>query len=170
MDEKKKDNDGGDDGEKLFTQKQMNDLVGKARVKAREKAESDAKTKADADKATAEQASMVAKQEWKALADQRQARIAELEPLEAQVKAYEGLIAGMLKDRVKELGETAQKAVGALPESMSPVERLAWLETNIDLFPATGAEVGTPARKSKKQADQSIDSGPKYDMHDTPRI
>ena len=141
--------------EKTFTQDEVNKLVGDARVKARAKAESDASDKAAKDRETAEQAALVAKQEWQTLADQRKERISELEPLEAQVKAYEDLVAGMLKDQVKEHGEAAQKAVGALPESMTAIEKLAWLNKNIDLFKATtGGGVGTPSIPTRSRTSE----------------
>ena len=77
-------------------------------------------------------------------------RVAELEPLEVQARAYTELISGMLKDKVKGLGDAAKGAVEALPTTMSDAEKLEWLNKNAALFQgANGTGVGTPKRKGK---------------------
>lgn len=128
-------------------QEHINKLVGEARVKAREVA----KTQHEGDQAKAkedaEKAALAANQKWQELAEKHEARAKELEPFEGQAKAYSELIAGMLKDKIKGLGDTAKKAVGALPETLSSLEKLEWLNANEALFQAPGDGVGTPGSK-----------------------
>jgi len=58
----------------------------------------------------------------------------------------------MLKDRTKALGEAAKTAVKALPEGLSDLDKLNWLNANQALFAIEGtSRVGTPARKKKLQ-------------------
>lgn len=142
----------------------INKLVGDARIKSRAKAE--AEFKAQQSKATeeAERANLAAKDEWQKLSATHEARVKELEPLVDQVKAYGELVAGMLKDRVKELGDNAKKAVDALPESMSAIERLAWLNKNDELFQEdseTNRALGTPRGKKKTVSDKDPWAGHK---------
>ena len=135
------------ENEKLFTQEELNKLVGDARVKAREKAEADAKAQAAKDKDEADQAALVAQQQWKTLAEQHGARVKELEPLVKQVEGYEELVKGLLKDAVEALGDSAKTAVNGLPKSMTALEKLTWLHQNPGLFQVSGrpSRVGTPA-------------------------
>lgn len=124
-------------------------LVGDARVKARERAKAEHGVQFAKAKEEAEQTKLAAEAKWKELAELHQARVKELEPFEAQAIAYGELVAGMLKDRIKELGDAAKKAVGALPEAMTAIEKLSWLNANEGLFQATGGGVGTPGLKKK---------------------
>jgi len=146
-----------------FTEEQqalVDKLIGDARVKAREKAQADQSTTLAKEKDTAEKAALAASQKWQELAEMHQARVAELEPFEAQAKAYGELIAGMLKDRLKELGSEATKAVGSLPDAMTMIEKLAWLNQNAGLFQAAGDGVGTPgARRPAKNKKTAGDVG-----------
>jgi len=131
-------------------------LVGDARVKAREKADADNMARAAKDKEVADQAALVAQQQWKTLAEQREVRVKTLEPLEKQVEAYDELIKGMLKDAVEGLGDAAKTAVDGLPKSMTAIEKLNWLGKNQGLFQAAGASsgVGTPGRPGRTATDQ----------------
>lgn len=145
--------------EGLFTQDELNTLIGEARIKARSKAESDAVSAQTAANEEVEKANLAAQGEWEKLLTKSNARVKTLEPLEAKVVAYETLIEGMLKSRVKELGEMAKKATSALPETMSSLEKLAWLNENTELFQEKQI-VGTPAvrkglRKGKKSAEEA---------------
>ena len=136
-------------------QKLVNKRIGEARVKAREKAEADFKAQQAIDTEAAEQAGLVAKQEWQKLATKHEARVKELEPLEAQLKAHQETVAELLKDRVKALGDAAKQAVGALPKALGPLEKLKWLTANEGLFKETqapAAALGTPAKKLKALA------------------
>ncbi|MDY7078018.1 MAG: hypothetical protein SXV54_13970 [Chloroflexota bacterium] len=142
--------------EVVFTQEQqalVDKLVGEARVKAREKA----KTEFEAAQATAneeaEREKLAAGEEWQKLASTHEARVKELEPLEAQVKAYGEVIAGMLKDKVESLGNNAKKAIEGLPETMTDLDKLNWLNKNEGLFQAESASVGTPKRATKRAVD-----------------
>lgn len=130
-------------------------LVGNARIKAREGAKKEHETALARAKEADAEAALVAEKKWRELAEKYEARVKGLEPLEAQAKAYEELIEGMLKDRIKELGDAAKKVVGGLPESMVAVEKLKWLNDNADLFSEPGDGVGTPGR-TKKRAKQEI--------------
>ena len=150
----------GQENEVTFTDAQqafIDKKIGQARIKAREKAETDAQTAAHAAKEEASLAGMEAEKKWKELADHHSARVLELEPLETQVKVYEELVAGMLKDRIKVLGDAAKKFVASLPETMTDVEKLNLLNKNEALFGETTPVVGTPARKKKSQT--VIDKG-----------
>lgn len=136
-----------------FTEEQqafIDDLVGKARTKARDKAQADATAQTTKDKDAAEQAALVAEKKWQELAGRHEARVRELEPFEASAKAYEKLVATMLEDKIEALGETAEKAVKALPGSMTATDKLAWLKENEELFQVAGDGVGTPGRPKPK--------------------
>lgn len=130
-------------------QEHINKLVGEARVKAREVA----KTQFEADQAkakdVAEAAALAANQEWQKLAATHEARVTELEPLQAQVETYQKMVGKMLRERIKELGESAKKAVDGLPEGMAALEKLNWLTKNEGLFVGQGDGVGTPRGKKK---------------------
>lgn len=141
-------------------QKLVDKLVGEARVKASAIAVAQAEAAQAKLKEDSEKAALVANQKWQELAAKHEARVKELEPLEAQAKAYGELIAGMLKDRIKALGDAAKKAVGALPEGMASLEKLNWLTKNEALFQATGDGVGTPgSKKSPKNKKSAADVG-----------
>lgn len=145
-------NQNEDDGKLTPAQQQTVDYqIGLARIKAREVAEAKFAQAAN----DAEQAKLEADQNWQKLADMQSARVKELEPLEAQVKAYTALIDGLLKDKIKDLGDAAKKAVEALPEALSAVDRLNWLNANEELFAEGSAShsVGTPTKRVKKQTD-----------------
>jgi len=141
----------GGTNEIQFTEEQqvyVDKLVGKARIKAREKAEVNLKTAQEQEAQKAEQDRLEQDKDWQALVAVHQGRVAELEPYEEEVKKYRELIAGMLKDRMKALGDAAKKAVDALPESLSDLEKLDWLTKSQDLFGGEAAPpVGTPAKK-----------------------
>ncbi len=131
-------------------QELVNKLVGEARTSAREKAkvEQDALTlKA---KGEAERAALVEKEEWQKLAQQHEGRVKELEPLEAQVKAYGELIAGMLKNRLKDLPKEFKKMYDTIPGEPTDLEKLDWLNTNEELFEVE-PRVGTPAKGKKRK-------------------
>jgi len=150
-----------------FTKEQqahIDKIIGDARVKAREKAKADHDAQTSKDKDAAEQAALVAKQQWQKLAEKHEARVKELEPLEAKAKAYEELIEGMLKDTIEKMGEGAKKAVEALPASMSAVEKLDWLNKNEELFQVKGDGVGTP----KPAAKQTKTTKGKEKLYDKP--
>ena len=136
-----------------FTDEQqafVDDLVGKARTKARDKAQADATAQTTKDREAAEQAALVAEKKWQELATKHEARVKQLEPFEASAKKYDELILDMLKKKIEAFGEAAKKAVEALPKSMLVVDRLAWLDANEELFQVAGDGVGTPGRSKAK--------------------
>lgn len=98
----------------------------------------------DAEKAAqvAEEAQLADRQEWQELANKRQARIAELEPLESSVQSYRDTMTEMLDARVAELGERAKTAIDGLPEGMDALAKLRWLNSNATLF---AQRAGTPS-------------------------
>jgi len=123
-------------------------LVGKTRIETREKATAEAMAarRVEADKAAQEQ--LAAAEEWKKLAEMHEGRVRELEPFEIEAKAYRELVTTMLKDRIKELGDVAKKAVEALP--LTDLEKLNWLNKNRALFATESTpKVGTPISRSK---------------------
>jgi len=130
-------------------------LIGDARVKAREKAGEEAAASLQKTAADAELASMAAEKKWQELAAKHEARVKELEPLEVQAKAYTELISGMLKDKIKSLGEAAKTAVAALPSGLSDADKLAWVSKNEGLF-TTSSGVGTPKRAKQAAAKGEI--------------
>lgn len=135
--------------EVTFTAEQqefVDKLVGDTRIKARTKAEADQAALAAKEAEETNRANLAAQEEWQKLATTHEARVKQLEPLEAQVKAYDELIVGMLKDRVKALGDAAKKAVDALPEAMTALDKLNWLNKNEGLFQGGSDGVGTPKR------------------------
>lgn len=135
-----------------FTEEQqafVDELVGKARVKAREKAEAEFTAQANTSAAEAEEARLKAEKQWETLAANAQAKVKELEPYQAEAVAYRELISGMLKDKVKALGDDAKKAVAGL--NMSDLDKLNWLNANENIFRPVGDGVGTPHR-TKRQA------------------
>jgi len=142
-------------------QAHVDGLIGQARVKARDKAIADsaaARAKATDD---ASKAALAADAKWEALNKVNEARVKELEPFEAKAKEYDALMATMLADKVKALGDAAKKAVAGLPESLSVVEKLKWLSANEELFQTGSNGVGTPKRKITKAGDGTEVVGPK---------
>lgn len=125
-------------------------LVGEARVKARDKAQAELTAQAAKEQDAAIQAALIAEKKWQELAQKHEARVKELEPYEAKAKSFDELVDSMLKDKVKTLGEAAQKAVKALPESMAAIDKLNWLNQNEELFQVAGDGVGTPRRPQPK--------------------
>jgi hypothetical protein len=135
-------------------QKQVDKLVGDARVKAREKAQADNVAQTAKDKVAAEQAALITEKKWQDLYEASDARVKVLEPLEAQVKAFEEAAKETLKGVIKDLGDTAKTAVATLPKSMTATEKLTWLSKNKGPFQAKSAGVGTAKVAAKVQQDK----------------
>lgn len=142
------------DDELTFSEEQQKFIdkrIGQARIKAREKAQVDYKAQAETAQTDAERARLETENKWKELAEMHEGRVQELEPYELEAKAYRELIANMLKDRIKELGDAAKKAVAALPDSLTDLDKLNWLNKSQALFETEGVtRVGTPASKQGK--------------------
>lgn len=105
----------------------------------------EAARKADEDKRLADQ------QEWQKLAEQRAARISELEPVAKRVQEIAEALQATVKARVERLPEDMR---GLVPEYEDPRKTLAWLDANEArlLRPvAPGTDAGT-----RGEAGQSV--------------
>ena len=144
--------------ERTFTQEEVNKIVGDARSKARDIATAEASVQRTKDEEEKGRANLAAKQEWEKLARTHEARVKELEPVAEMVKTYLTFIEGVLEDTIKKMGKGAKSAVAGLPEEMTAMGKLTWLNANTELFQESeGAGVGTPTRPkdtpSKKKKD-----------------
>ena len=140
-----------------FTEEQqelVNKLIGEARTKARAKAKAELAAAQEQANEEAQKAQMAADGKWQELVATQEARISELEPFQAQAEAYQSLIEDMLKGKIKELGEAAKTAIAGLPESLSALDKLNWLNKNAELFTTPGGSVGTPARRRQQQKQE----------------
>lgn len=130
---------------------------------AREEAKAEAKTEFEAEATRvataaaeeAETARLKAEKAWQALAEKHEARIAELEPLEDRVVAFEELVTTMLGTRVEILGEAAKTAIEALPEGLTDLQKLNWLNQNEGLFGEK--PVGTPGPGARVTTERTVD-------------
>ena len=150
----------------VFTPEQqalVDKLVGDARVKARERAAAEADTQRVKDEADAEKANLAASEEWEKLAVTHEARVKELEPVAETVKAYATFIESVLESTIKDLGKDAKSAVAGLPEKMTAMDKLTWLNANAALFQEpTGDGVGTPNPSKTPTTRPKIDSVNRY--------
>ena len=89
---------------------------------------------ADGPLSRADAANLAASEEWGKLATTHEARVKELEPLVDTLKAYATFIEGVLESTIKKLGKGAKSAVAGLPEGMTAMDKLNWLNTNETLF------------------------------------
>lgn len=154
------------DGEVTFTAEQqalIDKHIGEARVKSREQAKADFEAVLAKEREAAAEAALQAKQEWKELAEKRQARILELEPLEANTTKYQEMVSKMLEEKLEALGDAAKKAVEALPGNLDTLEILAWLNANEKLFTTdadpTNRERGSSTRRRTDPKTQDTDKG-----------
>lgn len=109
-------------------------LIGDARVKAKTRAKADIDKAAAKAAETAETARLAEQEQFKELSEKHAARIAELEPLEAQVATYRETIGGLLTVKLEALGEQATAAVKGLPGELDALAKLTWLNANEGLF------------------------------------
>ena len=123
-------------------QAHVDKLIGDARVKAREKAKKEGAEQLTRERETAEAATAVARQEMQTLSETR-------------LTALEKVVAGVLEDTVKRLGEAAGSAVEGLPKSMSAGDKLDWLRQNEKLFQSTGDGVGTPSQNARPEVSHT---------------
>lgn len=162
MTEQTQDKNKKDEMEKFSDEQQefFNKRMGEARVKARELAKADFEEAAKAATEKAAQEKLQAEKEWQKLATMHSDRVKELEPFEVEAMAYRAMVADLLKDRVKELGDKAKVAIKALPESLSDLEKLNWLNKVASegaFATEETSRVGTPARR--KKTSQVTDKG-----------
>ena len=116
--------------EAKFTQTDIDRIVKDRLAEEGRKAQAAAKKVADASEATR----LADQQKWEELANRHAARVAELEPLGEQVKAYETIIAKQLETRIAGLSPEAKKAVESLPAGLTTLQKLDWLTSNEVLF------------------------------------
>lgn len=132
-------------------------LVGERLSRAQQKwqEQQDAARQKAADEAEA--AKLEEQKEFEKLLEKARGKIAELEPLSAQVEAinatlekYRATVGDILTKRVEALGDTAKNAVDNLPGEPDALAKLQWLNANEALFKATEASPvtgGTPPRR-----------------------
>jgi len=148
---------GGSNDQVTFTPEQqahIDRVIGERLKRAKDKWEADAKevqTKADQE---AEAKRLKEQAEWQKLAEQHEARVAELEPqvkdLEGRVTAYGEAVTALLNAKLTELGDAAKTAVEALPGEPDALSKLTWLNANAALFASPGkSHLGTPPKGRK---------------------
>lgn len=140
-----------------FTEEQqelVNKRIAEAKHKERQKVKDEMATSQAQLKEQAEREKLAADGKWQELVATHEARISELEPFQAQAEAYQSLIEDMLKSKIKDLGDAAKTAIAGLPESLSALDKLNWLNKNAELFTTPGGSVGTPARRRQQQKQE----------------
>jgi len=159
-DESAEDSEAGDDkdkakarDEKKFTQAELDQIVKDRLERERKKSEAEAEKV----RKKAEEEALSKNQEWQKLAEQRQARIdelekqsAELEPYQAEAKKYRAA----LEDQLKKVKEKLPKHLLPLIEKLDPVEAMAYITEHAEELgakPSTYSE--TPDGKEKKVTD-----------------
>jgi hypothetical protein len=100
----------------------------------------------------AEEERLAKQEEWQQLAEQRQARISELEPLSEDVERYKGAVEGLLEAQRKGLPDY----VIALLDRLDPVDQLQWIAENGD--------------KMASQAGANINAGDRSDNEPPPEV
>ena len=168
-DQKTDDSTGGEDAEKAgkkkgvkvtFTPEQqalVDQQIGEARTKEREKAKAELDAETAKAKKKADEAALKDKEEWKTLADQRQADIdeltkqkTELEPFKQQAEKYKKALDDILAAQKKKL----PKHILTLIEKLDPVDAMAYITENAEALGAKPETYGeTPEGKEKKISD-----------------
>lgn len=170
-DPKTDDSAGGDDAEKAgkkkkevaeiaFTAEQqalVDQKIGEARTKEREKAKAELEAESAKAKKKAEEDALKDKQEWQTLAEKRQADLdeltkqkAELEPFKGQAEKYKKALDDILAAQKKDL----PKHIVELLEPMDPVDAMAYITKHAKDLGAKPLTYGeTPDGKEKKVSD-----------------
>jgi len=121
---------------RMFTQDELNKLVGDARAEGREKG---------ADKARAElRAELEELRTFKAQAAEQEEKLTRLQET---LDSYKGTLDGVFEAAVSGLDDKAKKAVEDLPFGI--VDKLSWLNKHGGLFTALEGAVGTPRAGAK---------------------
>ncbi len=136
--------------EKTFTQAELEAVIEQRLTRERNKAKADA----DKAKADAEQRALVEQGEWKTLAEQRAQRVAELEPLSAQVEQHKS-DAKRYRDAIAKYADAAKanvpESVRALLDKLDPIDQLDWITTNAASLTPDKTDkaqpIGTPQNK-----------------------
>lgn len=136
--------------EKTLTQAEVNELIGKVRKEARDRARKEFETELEASKKLADQEKLKENQEYKELSEQLKEQVGNLEPLQAQVDRYLEIMQGVLKYEMEGLSDEAKQAIDGLPGDVT--SKLEWLQANKQLFVVEqGDGVGSPSHKGKKK-------------------
>lgn len=134
--------------EKTFSQAELEAIIEQRLTRERSKAQA----AADKAKAEADQKALIEQGEWKTLAEQRAARVAELEPLSTQVEQLKS-DAKKYRDAIAKYADAAKanvpENVRALLDRLDPIDQLDWIATNAaSLTPESKAQpIGTPQNK-----------------------
>lgn len=123
------------DGEKRFSQAELDAIVADRLKRANESAE----RKASRERQEAEERSAAEQGKFKELAEQRQTRIGELEPFETKATRYEAALKSLLDVQRKDL----PAHITTLLDKLDPAEQLEWIAANQEaLKPANEAGNG----------------------------
>jgi hypothetical protein len=140
------------DGEKRFTQAELDAVVADRLKRATESAE----RKAASERQKADERAAAEQGQFKELAEQRQTRIAELEPFEAKATRYEAALTSLLDVQRKDL----PKHITALLDKLDAAEQLEWIAANQEALkvPAAGttAVPGTPRPNGQTQTQADL--------------
>jgi hypothetical protein len=147
------------EAEKTFSEsyvKELRDEAASWRKKLRElEADAEKRQQADADAAKAK---LKEQEKWRELAEASEAKLQELEPLQAKVTQFEALVTEMLEARLTEFGDAGKKAVEALPEGLSDLDKLNWLNANVELFKRpTAPELDASTRGDPADGPEATD-------------
>ncbi len=139
------------DGDKRFTQAELDAIVADRLKRANESAE----RKAAKERQEAEERAATEQGEFKKLAETRAARLAELEPLEATAKRYEAALTKHLDAARKDL----PAHITALLDKLPVDEQLDWIAANQEqLKPANGTTAipGTPRASGQQPTGANL--------------
>lgn len=140
------------DGDKRFTQAELDAIVADRLKRATESAE----RKAATERQKAEERAATEQGQFKELAEQRQSRIAELEPFEAKATRYEAALTTLLTAQRKDL----PGHLTALLDKLDPAEQLEWIAANQDALKPTNGSAGpnpTPKGSGPISREQQVD-------------
>jgi len=101
----------------------------------------------------AEEARLAEQQEWQTLAEQRAAKIAELEPYQSRYDSMITAVAESNTKRVQSIPETMRQLV---PDFEDPLKLAGWLDANVQLLtkpvaPAMNGSAGTGERPGEAE-------------------
>lgn len=82
-------------------------------------------------KKDAEEATLTQQQEWQKLAEQRQAKIAELEPYQER---YDGMITAVAESNTKRVASIPETMRQLVPDFEDPLKLAGWLDANSQLL------------------------------------
>ena len=126
--------------DKTFTQAELEAIIEQRLTRAQNKAKAEADARA-----------LVEQGEWKTLAEQRAARVAELEPLSVQLEQSKS-DTKKYRDAISKFADAAKanvpESVRALLDKLDPIDQLEWISSNAaSLSTEKPAPIGTPQNK-----------------------